>query len=145
MMSKSIKHFTIDELCRSYIAEKSGIANHPDDIQLEHLSELLAVLDSICNELTLPIEVTSGFRCSELNKAVGGSKTSAHMCGYAVDLVCKDMSSEELASKIVAVLKEKEIKFDQCIIEKSRKSQWVHFGLKDCKGRQRMQCFSLQA
>ena len=33
------------------------------------------------------INISSGYRCPELNKAVGGSSTSAHRYGYAFDLV----------------------------------------------------------
>lgn len=34
-----------------------------------------------------PIKITSGVRCSEINAAIGGSKTSQHMKGEAADFV----------------------------------------------------------
>lgn len=49
-------------------------------------SELLMKLDSAREEYGHPIVVTSGMRCPDHNKAVGGVSTSAHVTGEAVDV-----------------------------------------------------------
>lgn len=134
--------FTIEELCYSHTAHQLGISNKPDKTQKEHLSELVDALNGIRDALGCPIWVTSGFRCKQLNAAVGGVKTSAHQCGYAADLQCK-LDTDDMYSKIKEYLTQNDIKFDQCIIEKSGETEWVHFGLKNCSGMQRCQFLSI--
>lgn len=91
------------------------------------------------------INISSGYRCPELNKAVGGSSTSAHCHGYAFDLVptngqmrafkrfCRDF----LAGRA----------FDQLISEGEDNSgmpSWMHVGYKHPDGkRQRGQYLSM--
>jgi uncharacterized protein YcbK (DUF882 family) len=49
---------------------------------------LLQHLDAIREKLGRPVTITSGLRCSEHNRAVGGRPTSAHLKGLAVDISC---------------------------------------------------------
>lgn len=44
------------------------------------------------------LNVTSGYRCDSHNRKVGGSKTSSHMAGLAVDVAC---SGSRLRYRIV--------------------------------------------
>ena len=67
-----------------------------------------------------PLHINSWLRLPELNVAVGGSKVSSHMDGYAVDFTC---SSYGNPYQIAKALKESEIQVDQCIHEFGR---WVH-------------------
>jgi zinc D-Ala-D-Ala carboxypeptidase len=65
------------------------------------------------------ITVSSGYRCPELNRAVGGSPTSAHITGHAVDFNCYSFGSPlEVCRKLVG----SSVKFDQLIEE----GTWVH-------------------
>jgi len=66
---------------------------------------LIQSLNRIREELGMPIRVTSGFRCTEHNVAVGGVSHSTHRTGYAADIICDDM--EKLKELVEA---EKEIK-----------------------------------
>jgi len=43
-----------------------------------------------------PIEISSGFRCLEINKAVGGSNTSQHLLGEAADIIPLESSKKEV-------------------------------------------------
>ena len=62
-----------------------------------NLTELVQhFLDPIRRYLGEPVIVTSGFRSVALNTAVGGSKTSAHMTGEAVDIKVGGMTSGAL-------------------------------------------------
>ena len=93
-----MKYFTIDELVRSDTAIIKHIDNTPSDDIKNNLIELIEnLLDPIregwteyckINQLgNAGIRVNSGYRCKMLNKAVGGSNSSSHMTGFAVDIV----------------------------------------------------------
>mgnify|MGYP003446229783 FL=1 len=81
------KYFTIDELCYSDYAKANGIDNRPTEEQIDNLNELIDILDKIRESWGSAIRVTSGFRGEELNRALNGSKTSAHCIGSAADIV----------------------------------------------------------
>ena len=85
-----MKYFTLQELTRSDTAKRLSIDNTPDAAVMSHLETLVErLLDPLREAFGRPIIVTSGYRCPELNKAVGGSPTSPHLQGYAADLVPK--------------------------------------------------------
>lgn len=111
-----MKHFTISELTQS-----SHGKNIPNDEQIENLKLLVEkVLDPARDELEAPIKITSGFRSQEVNKIIGGAKTSQHCTGQAADLVCFDNK------KLFRILQDME--FDQLIYEFGTDEQpsWVH-------------------
>lgn len=149
------KYFTISELCESDKADELGIVNVPNEEETKHLEELIEVIDRIreawtelCNEKGWgrpSIKTNSGFRNEALNKAVGGSSTSAHRIGYAIDFEPNNHKNKEFYEFLIEFLKENNIKFDQLINEKPRCGipSWVHFGLKNRKGQQRGQIFTL--
>lgn len=141
-----MKYFTLEELTRSDTASIKHINNTPDESITEHLIELVEkLLDPIrdrwakyCDDNQLGnagIRISSGFRNKELNKAVGGSSTSAHLTGYAADLQNVSGSREEFYQFLLNFLKDRN--FDECFIEKSSTSQWVHIALYSIKGLQR--------
>lgn len=137
------KYFSINELTYSFKAEKNHIDNSPTELVTSHLNELIAVLDQIREAYENPIIISSGYRCKELNKLVGGVATSAHTVGYAADLIVKDRDIEDFYVFCKKFLTENNIMFDQCIIETSGKTKWVHFGLKNLSGLQRCQFLQL--
>lgn len=61
-----------------------------------HKNQLIA-LDKLREELNAPLLVTSGFRCEEHNKKVGGSKNSWHKKGLATDLFSTKKTVDEIA------------------------------------------------
>ena len=52
--------------------------------------EFLYDLNNLREALGQPIIITSGYRCEKYNKKIGGSPTSSHLKGLAVDISCKD-------------------------------------------------------
>lgn len=133
-----MKYFTIEELCYSDTAKKYKIDNTPTEEIIENLTELTnEFLDKLRENWGSPILVSSGYRCEELNKKVGGSKTSAHVKGYAVDLVPANGDIDGLVE--CAIELSKTLNFDQIINEHSGKSHWLHIGYKNLKGLQRKQ------
>ena len=52
----------------------------------EMSGELLADLQRIRDVIGRPFKITSGYRCKDHNTEIGGSPTSRHMSGEAVDI-----------------------------------------------------------
>ena len=137
-------------MVQSSTAEKLNIDNTPPSIVKVHLTETITLLESIRQEWgryceqqglgTPAIRVSSGYRSPELNKAVGGVKTSAHVLGYAADLIPVNGMQDEFMSEVFA---KKGYAYDQIIVEESKTSRWVHVGYKKADGSQRRQCFKL--
>lgn len=51
----------------------------------------MAKLVAVRRELGIPLNITSGYRCPEYNKSIGGVASSSHVKGRAVDIAI-DMS-----------------------------------------------------
>ena len=136
------KHFKLEELLRSDTALKCKIENFPSWEVVEHLGQLAEFLDGLREAWGGPITVTSGYRSTDLNKQVKGVQRSAHKLGYAADLVPKNVNMEKFKKAVVEWVKDK--KFDQCILEKSGTTQWVHISLYNQDGEQRREVFKLK-
>lgn len=139
MTTKS--YFTVAELCASDTAKKYGIDNTPNSIVISHLQQLINFLNPLREAWGSTIKVNSGYRCEKLNRFVGGSKTSSHLIGYGVDLIPVNGKMDAFKKFIIDYMKNK--MFDQCIIEKSGKTEWVHIGLYNLKGQQRKMIFNI--
>ena len=138
-----MKYFTIEELCKSETAERLKINNNPTEEIINHLELLIeCLLDPIREAWGSAIIVNSGYRCEELNKVVGGSKTSVHKLGWSADIRPKNGKMKEFKEFIVEFIKTRI--WDQCILEKSGNTEWVHISLFNNSGKQRRQIFELE-
>lgn len=116
-----MKYFTIKELTKSSTAEAKGIDNTPTPDVERNLTALVEnVLDGVRAIYGKPITVNSGYRCPELNKAVGGSATSDHVKGFAADITG---GSKEENERLFNIIKHN-FHFSQLIDEKN--FSWVH-------------------
>lgn len=114
-----MKHFKIEEFCKSATADRMGIKIVPDAAETKALEALVEnVLDPLREKLGKPVSVTSGLRPKKVNIAVGGTGTSQHVKGEAADIQVKGMSPIELCRFIVA----EGLPFDQLIEE----GTWTH-------------------
>lgn len=141
------KYFNYAEMCASTTAKRLGIDNTPNGEIKFHLKELMQVLDGIREAWGSAIVVTSGYRCPELNKAVGGSKTSAHMTGYAVDMYPINIQKKKFHRFVEQYLLDNHIGFDQIICEYPDKNgvpSWTHLGLYNSEGKQRRMSFTIK-
>ena len=87
------RFFTWAELTRT----STGLPNEPDAGHRTNLTVLVqVVLDPLREHLGKPVRVTSGYRSAQVNTRIGGSKTSAHMTGEAVDIKVAGMTSGAL-------------------------------------------------
>ena len=140
-----MKYFSIKELTASLKATQLGIKNEPSKQATTNLESLvLNILDPLRAAWGGAIKVTSGYRSAELNKAVGGSPTSAHRYGYAADIVPADKRISVFKAFVVKWLKDNAVNFDQYIDELSvdkdgKVTEWVHLGIKSPSGKQRRQ------
>lgn len=141
MRFQGTKNFSIKELEASTTANQLKIDNSIPDEYMNNAERLLKFLQGIRDAWGSGIRIISGFRCDALNKAVNGSKTSAHKTCNAADLYPVNEKFEEFKEFIVKYLEGSQ--WDQCIVEKSEKSQWIHFGLYNNYERQRRQIFAL--
>ena len=139
------KYFEISELLKSDKAVQARIPNLPTWEVVANLERLAEFLDQMREAWGSGIRVSSGYRCPQLNSAVGGVTGSAHMYGNAADISPVNGKQSEFEAFLKKWLKGK--KFDQCIWEQSKSSggRWVHFGLYSNKGEQRCKMFGLTA
>lgn len=113
-------NFKISELIYSETAICKNINNMPDINSLDCLLDLIFYcLQPIRNKLNVPIIITSGYRCKEVNNLVGGVSNSQHTKGQAADFIVKKYTPIEL----VKIISKMDIEFDQLINEYNR---WVH-------------------
>lgn len=85
-----MKHFTLSEFFRSSTAAKNGIKNEPSIDEratiVRNINLLVDnVLDPVRDKFGIPVIITSGYRCPQVNKLVGGVNNSQHMSGCAAD------------------------------------------------------------
>lgn len=117
------KNFSLHEFTRSETADLMGIKNRPLFEHVLNLSYLASKMEVVRRILdNRPIKVTSGYRCHQLNIAVGGSPTSDHLKGLACDFFKPiGYSNNELKDLFLSKLGN----FDQIIIY----SSFIHLGV----------------
>lgn len=141
-------YFELDEFLRSNTAKEKHIQNTPGKFEIiDNLRELRdTILNPLREDWGSGIIVSSGFRCEELNKVVGGSKTSVHPFGLAVDIQPANGELEDFIKFCTKWFQSHpEIGFDQVIKERSGYKRWVHIGLRNRKGEQRRMLFDITA
>lgn len=120
-MDKISEHISFEEATRSQTATRSGIKNVPNEIELHNMEVVAkACFEPLREWYGRPLRVSSFFRCKELNSKIGGSKTSQHMTGKAIDI---DTGSKEENKKLFEYAKNN-LRFDQLINEYDY--SWVH-------------------
>lgn len=141
-----MKYFSIDEMVRSTTAKKYGIDNSPsEDITNNLVLFIETVLDPIREDWGSAINVSSGYRCPELNAKVGGAKNSGHQYGFCADLQVKGGMKmvRKLADFIFDWMKDHQMKFDELLFERSGNTTWLHFCWIGKDGKQRMKHFDI--
>tara|TARA_R110000824_G_scaffold59839_1_gene160369 strand:- start:898 stop:1344 length:447 start_codon:yes stop_codon:yes gene_type:complete len=121
-------HFSLAELTKSSTASRLNIDNTPDDAQIEALKLVaLNILEPVRDNYRA-FTPSSGFRCQELNSAIGSNANSQHTKGEAVDFEMVGVDNYNLACWC-----QDSLKFDQLILEcysGSPHSGWVHASFK---------------
>lgn len=128
-------HFTLEELTHSDLGRRRGIDNTPPDEVVENLRVLAYSLEYVRARIGHPIVVSSGYRCPEINRALGSKDTSAHVLGWAADFTCPGYGDALSVARFIAALYG--FRFDQLIHEFGA---WVHLSVEP---RMRMQTLTI--
>lgn len=105
---------------RKFMAEQAN----PPPLVRANLRRLALDIFEPAREITGPLLVTSGYRCPTLNKIIGGSKTSAHPEGRALDVIPMQLEVHDAFKRLAASA----VPFDQLIFEQVGGVAWIHMG-----------------
>ncbi len=116
------EHFTREELEFSETALRRGIDNRCPPELLDNLTLTAKGLERVRAALGgSPIHVTSGYRCADLNRHIGGADTSKHLVALAADFVAPAFGAPVDIAQHLARLGQG-LDYDQLILE----GRWVH-------------------
>ena len=126
-----MKYFNLSEFFHSDTAVSLGINNTIPEMYEANIERLVHdVLDPIREQWGLPIRVTSGYRCPELNDEVGGVEDSYHMEGCAADISAYGpQRNVELMSLIRAMHLMGLISLTECYLAPT--GRYIHIAYKD--------------
>ena len=146
-MNKDMKlseHFTLGELTKTSFKTEDG--NIPSRVVIENLRNLcenwLEDLRYSYNTLYHKggVIINSGYRSPEVNRLAGGSATSNHLTGCAVDI---HVAGFEQAIRYAAILLDisegTKRDFDELYIERNSAGRyWIHFAVRPKGNRRRI-------
>jgi len=135
---KISEHISMKEALRSNTAKRLGINNMPDNDTLVTMQITAQhIFEPLRNKFNEPIYISSFYRSPELNKAIGGSTSSQHCKGEAIDI--DDVYSKASNADFFNYIKDK-LEFDQLIWEfgDDENPAWVHVSYNLCKNRMRI-------
>ena len=121
-------YFTAVDLIKSHTARLRQIDNQPNDEimkELEITACKMNVIRLYTQILGATIQVSSGYRCEELNKVVGGVANSLHVQGRAVDFVVSD---NEIKHQLYNLLALPEAREKLRICELIEHKSFIHIG-----------------
>jgi len=135
-MTQLTEHFNLSEMTVSPTAKRLGLSNQPT---AEHIENMRYCCEKILEPVRAkfgPVTINSSYRAPAVNKAVGGSKTSQHVNGQAIDFEVKGVDNKKVADWVADNLE-----FDQVILEfytaGDKNSGWVHASIKKEGGNRR--------
>ena len=127
-MTVLTQHFTLEEFTFSETAIRHDIYNMPESNELDNLLITAEGMENVRKLLNNnAINVSSGYRCLELNTLLKSKPNSKHVKGLACDFTCKGFGTPE---KIVRSIVNSNISYDQVILEYG---SWVHIAF--CKNK----------
>ena len=137
-MDRISKHVSYKEGVRSNTATRRGIDNTPTDDHL-HFMEIIAheIFEPLREWVGGPIKINSFYRSPDLNTAIGGSATSQHCKGQAMDI--DDTFGHKTNAEMFEWIREN-LDFDQMIWEfgNDNNPDWVHVSyVSEAKNRNR--------
>lgn len=117
------KYVSLKEATRSSVAARYNIDNSPTDDQLQNMIMVATkCFDPLREHFGKPIYISSFYRNPKVNNLAGGSNTSHHMRGMAID-IDGDVYGSPSNVEIFGWLKNN-VKFTQLLQEYN--FSWVH-------------------
>jgi len=138
-MEKISKYVTYKEVTKSNQATALKLANIPNSEQLINLRLVCAkIFDPLREHFGIPIGISSGFRSVELNSKIGGSKSSQHCQGKALDIDGDIFGG--ISNKLIFEYIRKSCTFDQLIWEfgSENSPDWVHVSYNEGNNRKQV-------
>lgn len=136
---KLTEHFSLEEFEHSSTAFARGIDNHVPNHLIPNIKTLCTeVLEPLRKHVQEPVIISSGYRCPQLNKLVGGSSTSQHMTGEACDIHLSDQ--KKLREWFTWLMDN--VNADQLILERASKTSlhyWIHVSCRSDPSKNRYQ------
>jgi hypothetical protein len=125
------KNLTLSEVIRSESAKRRGVSNMPTPAHIENLKYLAEkIFQPVRDHFKVPIRISSGYRSRELNAIIGGSQTSFHSLGCALDL---DNDNTSITNKQIFDFIRENLEYTELINEFDY--SWVHVAI--VKGREK--------
>jgi hypothetical protein len=121
-------HLDLSEVIRSDSAKRNGISNMPTG---EHIANFMLLAEKIFEPIRehfgVPIHISSGYRSKDLNAKIGGSATSQHCKGQAIDIDMDNSANGVTNADVFNYIKDN-LPFDQLIWEFGNEDNcdWVH-------------------
>ena len=156
-MNKNMKlsqHFSLGELTKTKHVTPDG--NIPSRVVIENLKRLCPWLEDLrysyntlyclqpgedyeTSKNVEPIIINSGYRSPAVNLLAGGSKTSNHLSGCAVDIRCAGKEQMiRYASILLDIADGTKQEFDELLLEQHGSVCWLHFAVKPKDNRRRI-------
>ena len=148
-MNKSMRlseHFTLGEVCKTN--HKTADGNIPSHVAIENLKnicenwleDLRYSTNALYSGKDQPIIINSGYRSPEVNKLVGGSPTSNHLTGCAVDIRCEGIEQAlRYANTLLDIADGTKRDFDELLIERNKQGRyWIHFAVRPKENRRKI-------
>lgn len=130
------KDFTLQEMVESPTARAHHIRNYPGQNEMQAIEGLVKrLLQPLRIAYGRAIRITSGYRCPELNKLVGGKPASQHIKGEAADCVVEN------PRELLEILLDCYMPYDQVIYY--REKNFLHLSLRSDGGKNRRQIMIL--
>jgi hypothetical protein len=132
---KLSKNLSLSEVIRSESAKRRGISNYPTPAHIENLKYVAEkIFQPVRDHFKVPIRISSGYRSRELNAIIGGSQTSFHSLGAAIDI---DQTLGKVTNKQIFDFIRESLDFTELIWEFGDKTNpdWVHVAI--VKGREK--------
>ena len=140
------EHFTLGEVCKTN--HKTADGNIPSHVAIENLKnicenwleDLRYSTNALYSGKDQPIIINSGYRSPEVNKLVGGSPTSNHLTGCAVDIRCEGIEQAlRYANTLLDIADGTKRDFDELLIERNKQGRyWIHFAVRPKDNRRKI-------
>ena len=154
------EHYTLGEVTKT--SHKTEDGNIPSRVAIENLKNICenwledlrysnnvlyedkesrsqGVQDNT-TEADSPIIITSGYRSPEVNKLAGGSPSSNHLTGCAVDIRCIGVEQAlRYANILLDIADGTKRDFDELFIERNKQGRyWIHFAVRPKENRRKI-------